>query len=247
VRGRKGVDRGARDYLSTPLQITPYAPQFHAPQITPKSPQLTLPPSPASASAPRASFTAREREATYSGAPAIRCDNVKQSAVALQLTTGMLGGWDGAHRHVLPGAAHVRGGGQSEGDGGTEPAAEHARHGYVSFSTRLHVHAVARPRSHEDDGKIPCGFGASSCAAEALPCLGAGFSIFAMSAGSAVVVGNLMAGFLADQTVSMGLGSIGPFYAGLVSTLAAVSLLVVFELTLPHDSNRARFSLFKVG
>jgi hypothetical protein len=68
-----------------------------------------------------------------------------------------------------------------------------------------------------------------------------------MSAGSAVVVGNLMAGFLADQTVSMGLGSIGPFYAGLVSTLAAVSLLVVFELTLPHDSNRARFSLFKVG
>jgi MFS family permease len=74
---------------------------------------------------------------------------------------------------------------------------------------------------------------------------GTGFSIFAMSAGSAVVVGNLMAGFLADQTVAAGLGSIGPFYAGLVSTLAACALLVVFELTLPPDSNRSRFSLFK--
>lgn len=72
---------------------------------------------------------------------------------------------------------------------------------------------------------------------------GTGFSIFAMSAGTAVVVGNMMAGYLADYTVSLGLGSVGPFYAGLVSTLlATVALLVMYN----SDSAENREKLLPV-
>jgi hypothetical protein len=50
---------------------------------------------------------------------------------------------------------------------------------------------------------------------------GTGFSLFAMSAGSAVMVGNLVAGMLADQTIGLGLGSVGPFMHGAFSTAMA--------------------------
>ncbi|KAK3233761.1 hypothetical protein CYMTET_55959 [Cymbomonas tetramitiformis] len=72
---------------------------------------------------------------------------------------------------------------------------------------------------------------------------GTGFSIFAMSAGTAVVVGNMTAGYLADYTVSLGLGSVGPFYAGLASTLlATVALLVMYN----SDSAENRGKLLPV-